>query len=218
MINNMDFLKHFSFSLIVCSATMTSCNSQKPAEGYVGPSDIQITDGRMTPEVLLSLGRLSDPQISPDGTNILYGVSYTSIKDNRSCRNLFVCNADGSGKTQLTMEGKSIDNARWSSDGKSIIYIQESQIWKGTVRKSGKGLKLVKRTKLSDIEAGISEFKLSPDQSKIMFVSGKREDAKGFRSGIGQGKSLRHRRSDVQALGPLGHLHTAYFHRLFQSD
>ena len=167
----MDFLKHFSFSLIVCSATMISCNSQKPAEGYIGPSDIQIADGRMTPEVLLSLGRLSDPQISPDGTKILYGVSYTSIKDNRSCRNLFICNADGSGKTQLTMEGKSIDNARWSSDGKSVIYIQESQIWKGTIRKSGKGLKLVKRTKLSDIEAGISEFKLSPDQSRIMFVS-----------------------------------------------
>ena len=54
-----------------------SC-AQKEDSGYVGPSDIQIEDGVMTPETLLALGRLSDPQLSPDGTRILYGVSYNS--------------------------------------------------------------------------------------------------------------------------------------------
>ena len=53
-----------------------SCAQQKEDSGYIGPSDIQITDGVMTPETLLSLGRLSDPQLSPDGSRILYGVSY----------------------------------------------------------------------------------------------------------------------------------------------
>ena len=36
--------------------------------------EITVTDGQMTPEVLLALGRLSDPQVSPDGKYILYGV------------------------------------------------------------------------------------------------------------------------------------------------
>ena len=42
--------------------------------GFVGRSEIEIVDGKMTPEVLLSYGRLSDPQVSPDGQHILYGV------------------------------------------------------------------------------------------------------------------------------------------------
>ena len=37
------------------------------SEGFIGKSEIVITDGHMTPEVLLALGRLSDPQVSPDG-------------------------------------------------------------------------------------------------------------------------------------------------------
>ena len=36
------------------------------------------TGEHMTPEVLLSLGRITDAQLSPDGKTILYGVSYTS--------------------------------------------------------------------------------------------------------------------------------------------
>ena len=86
-------------------------------EGYIAKSDIVIEDGQMTPEALLAFGRLSDPQVSPDGKHILYGVSYTSTADNRSVRNLFVCNLDGSENFQLTTSGKSISNARWSTDG-----------------------------------------------------------------------------------------------------
>ena len=41
-------------------------------EGYIGESDIVIENGQMTPEALLALGRLSDPQLSPDGEYILY--------------------------------------------------------------------------------------------------------------------------------------------------
>lgn len=46
--------------------TMMSCtqkNETQADNGYIGPSDIKIEDGRMTPEALLSLGRLSDPQL-----------------------------------------------------------------------------------------------------------------------------------------------------------
>jgi hypothetical protein len=91
---------------------LMSCNTKQDESGYVGPAEITIADGVMTPETLLSLGRLSDPQLSPDSSKILYGVNYTSIKDNRSCRNLFLCNPDGSGKVQLTRYAKSVSNAR----------------------------------------------------------------------------------------------------------
>ena len=44
--------------------TMMSCaqkNETQTDSRYIGPSDIKVDDGRMTPKVLLSLGRLSDP-------------------------------------------------------------------------------------------------------------------------------------------------------------
>lgn len=150
----------------LAAALIMGC-SKNNETGYIGPSDITIEDGVMTPETLLELGRLSDPQISPDGTKILYGVSYNSIEDNRSCRNLFLCDIDGSHRVQLTRYAQSVSNARWSLDGKSIFFVQGAQIWKSPL----KGNKLGKREKLSDVANGISEFKLSPDQSSLIYIS-----------------------------------------------
>ena len=76
-------------------------------EAFIGKPEIEIKDGVFTPEAMLAMGRLSDPQVSPDGTKILYGVSYTSIEQNRSCNNLYICNIDGSSVQRLTAEGKS---------------------------------------------------------------------------------------------------------------
>lgn len=148
-------------ALTISALLAMNCNCEKEAAEYIGPSDIEITDGKMTPEVLLSFGRLSDPQLSPDGKTILYGVSYTCIEDNRTCRNLFVVNVDGTSPRQLTKDGKSISCARWTN-GNTITYIQGGQIWKATVRGlSGDNPKLVKRTQLSNVPNGIGEFKLS---------------------------------------------------------
>ena len=156
-----------AFCILLALGMVFSCKPKENESGYVGPSDIQIADGVMTPETLLSLGRLSDPQLSPDGSKILYGVSYTSIADNRSCRNLFLCNPDGSGRVQLTRYAKSVGNARWSPDGKEIWFVQGGQIWKAPFL----GPKLGKKVKVSDIPAGVGEFKLSPDGQQILYTS-----------------------------------------------
>ena len=155
------------FSVLLALGMIFSCSQKEKESGYVGPSDIRIEDGVMTPEALLSLGRLSDPQLSPDQTKILYGVSYTSIPDNRSCRNLFLCNPDGSGRVQLTRYAKSVSNARWSPDGKEIWFVQGGQIWKAPFL----GSKLGKKVKVSEVPAGVGEFKLSPDGQQILYTS-----------------------------------------------
>ena len=147
-------------------------------EGYIGESDIVIENGQMTPEALLALGRLSDPQLSPDGEYILYGVSYTSIKDNRSCRNLFICRKDGSERQQITKSGKSISNARWINEGKGLAFIMGGQIWTANIRTGKEGWKVTGLVQISDVPAGISEFKLSPDQSKLIYVSYVKSDVK----------------------------------------
>ena len=157
---------------------MTREKNDFQTEGFIGRSTIEIPDGKMTPEVLLSYGRLSDPQVSPDGQYIMYGVSYTDVAQNKSVRNLRIINVDGSDDVLLTQSGKSISNARWSADGKHIAFLMGGQIWTARIsHKAPKGegtsstWKLSNLRKVSSVEAGISEFKLSPDESKVMYVS-----------------------------------------------
>ena len=156
-------------AVVAAVLALAACNNaeMKPDKAYVGPSSLQVEGGHMTPELLLSLGRLSDPQLSPDGKTILYGVSYTSIEENRSVRNLFVMPAEGGEPTQLTMDGKSIASARWSKDGSAIYFLQGGQLYKAPF-KSGK---LGRRTQLSDIPAGMDDYLLSPDESQLIYVS-----------------------------------------------
>lgn len=147
-------------------------------DGFIGKSAIEIKDGKMTPEVLLAYGRLSDPQMSPDGQYIMYGVSYTDAASNRNVRNLRIVNAEGGDDVLLTESGRSIGNARWSADGKRIAFTMGGQIWTARIsRKATKGSNsgsrwsLTSLKQISDIPAGISEFKISPDGRKIMYVS-----------------------------------------------
>ncbi len=150
---------------------MKDKGTKPDSEGYVGRSSIVIEDGKMTPEALLALGRVSDPQMSPDGQHILYGVSYTDVKGNRSVRNLFVCTPDGSGAMQLTESGKSISNARWCGSGNGIAFIMGGQIWTAKIKKGKDSWSLAGLRQISDIPSGVAEFKLSPDQKKLMYMT-----------------------------------------------
>ena len=157
------------FAALAGVLVLAACsNEMKTEKGYIGPAEMEITDGHMSPEVLLSLGRLSDPQLSPDGKTILYGVSYSSIAENRSVRNLFTIPVEGGRPTQLTKDGKSLSSARWSTDGKAVYFLQDGQLWKAAYKKG----RLGKRLKLTDIPAGIEDYLLSPDEAQLIFVSG----------------------------------------------
>ena len=152
---------------LIASAFLSFMTPSKTEKGYIGPSEIKIEDGVMTPETLLAFGRISDPQISPDGQKVLYGVSYTDIAKNRSCRNLFLSNIDGTEQRQITRYASSVSCARWAPDGKSIYFIQDGQIWKAPLG----GKTLGARRQISNVPSGISDFKLSPSADRILYIS-----------------------------------------------
>ena len=154
---------------MVAALLALACNNaeMKPQKDYIGPSTLLVEDGHMTPELLLALGRLSDPQLSPDGKTILYGVSYTSLAENRSVRNLYTLPVEGGEPTPLTLDGKSISSARWSPSGDAVFFLQGGQLYKAPY---GNG-KLGKREKLSEVPKGMDDYLLSPDASRVLYVS-----------------------------------------------
>lgn len=168
------FLRNFGICVVaglggylIASAFLSFMTPSKTEKGYIGPSEIKIEDGVMTPETLLAFGRISDPQVSPDGQKVLYGVSYTDIAKNRSCRNLFLSNIDGTEQRQITRYASSVSCARWAPDGKSIYFIMDGQIWKAPLG----GKTLGARRQISNVPSGISDFKLSPSADRILYIS-----------------------------------------------
>ncbi len=106
---------------------LSPCQAQKKAAApLITKNLLTLSSDIMTPEVLWSFGRLGDVQVSPDGEKILYGVSYYSIEQNRSNRELFVMNSDGSGKMQLTKTPQNEFNAIWHPDGEQIVYLSSA--------------------------------------------------------------------------------------------
>ncbi|MBE9518504.1 MAG: PD40 domain-containing protein, partial [Bacteroidetes bacterium] len=119
--------KNILFLSIFGIISACQVNVQKETDSpLISKNQLTLSSDIMSPEVLWSFGRLGDVQVSPDGQKILYGVSYYSIEQNRSNRELFVMNVDGSEKTQLTKTPQNEFNAIWHPDGEQIVYISSA--------------------------------------------------------------------------------------------
>ncbi|WP_435522026.1 prolyl oligopeptidase family serine peptidase [Coprobacter tertius] len=143
---------------------------QTPGKGtdeIIGKNNPEIINGLMTPEVLMSFGRVSGAELSPDKQKILFGVTYVSVPENKSNRELFVMNVDGSDKQQITHTSKSEQNAVWLNGGEQIAFLTSesgsSQIW--IMNADGSN-----RKQITDMGKGIDGFSVSPDGKKIVFI------------------------------------------------
>ncbi|MBO7371071.1 MAG: peptidase S9, partial [Bacteroidales bacterium] len=85
--------------------SMTACKTTPADSGEILKPENIAADGHFTAEIMHQLGKVSDPQVSPDGSRILFGVTYTSIEQNKGVRQLFVMDIDGTGRTQITHSG-----------------------------------------------------------------------------------------------------------------
>ena len=71
---------------------------------------------------IFQLEWVSDPQISPDGSKIIYVRNYNDIMADRNYSNLWMINADGSDNRPLTSGNQNDFSPRWSVDGKKLLY------------------------------------------------------------------------------------------------
>ena len=153
---------------IALTAAVSACDTKKEDAPLIEKQVPVIENGRMTPEILWSFGRVGNVEVSPDETKILYSVSYYSVEQNKSNSELFVMNTDGSGKKQITKTANKEIAAKWMSDSKHIAFLSNEsgsmQLW--TMKDDGTA-----RTRLTDREGDISDFSFSPDERKVLLVA-----------------------------------------------
>ena len=124
---------------------------------------------KFTPELLNSLGRVSDAQVSPDGKKVLYGVSTPNIENNNSNRELWVMDINGKNAVQITNTEKSETNAVWFDGGKKIAFAYPNE--KGVNQMWVMNADGTDRRCVSNMEKDIEGFVLSPDEKKVIIVS-----------------------------------------------
>ena len=157
-------MKKHIISVMVLAAALCGCGGSETAEPIITKTEIQVENGKLTPEIMHQLGKVSDPQLSPDGTRILYGVTYTSIEQNKGNRELYLMNLDGSNNVKITATPKSESNARWISDSQ-IIYMRGGKLYTASLN----GTTLSSEIEVAGAE-GMEGFELSPAGDKIMFI------------------------------------------------
>lgn len=142
-----------------------ACDNKKEnpeaRKGYKTPEQ-KLSSDIMTPEVLWSFGRISNPAISPDGSKAVYGVTYFNKEEDRSYTDLYVMNLADGKITQITDTDYNESDANWTPDGKRISYLAKGQLWE--MNPDGSGAK-----QITQIEGGINGYLYAPDGSKIAY-------------------------------------------------
>jgi dipeptidyl aminopeptidase/acylaminoacyl peptidase len=109
-----------------------------------------------------------DPQISPDGAWVVYGLGSIDAEKNKRGSHLWLCRRDGSDLRQLTYQGTSNGNARWSPDGQSIAFTsnRDGDIALFVLDRLGGDPK-----KLVSHRNGIAAIEWSPDGRKLAYTA-----------------------------------------------
>jgi dipeptidyl aminopeptidase/acylaminoacyl peptidase len=141
--------------------SFTSCMDQSKT---IGKKNIEISNGRLTPEILWSMGRVSGIQMSPDAKQVLYSVEYYDLEQNKGNTDVYRMSVEGGGSEKITKSTESELCAKWSADGHLIYYLYQGQLWK--MRPDGK-----KKKQISTLSTSIEDFLLSPDGHKVLFIT-----------------------------------------------
>jgi dipeptidyl aminopeptidase/acylaminoacyl peptidase len=115
---------------------------------------------------LLAMQRISDPQVSPDGTQVLFTLRTTDLDANAGRNDLWLVGVDGSGLRQITTHKSGDFNGRWSADGRSIYFLSTRSGSSQIFRLALDGGEAVQ---VSDLPVDVSNLELSPDGKQLGF-------------------------------------------------
>jgi dipeptidyl aminopeptidase/acylaminoacyl peptidase len=83
---------------------------------------------------MLAMERISDPAVSPDGTQVLYTVRTTDMAANSGHTDLWLVPIQGGTSRRLTTSPQNDYHGRWSPDGRTIWFLStrsgSAQVWR----------------------------------------------------------------------------------------
>jgi len=151
----MNFAARIVLVMLCLSVWPLTANAAEPA--------FQLSD-------LQKLVNLSDPQISPDGKQIVVVVSTPVWKTDKRKTELDLVNAANGTRRTLTWNREGVSSPRWSPDSTRLAFLAQDVATKKPqifVMSMDGGDPL----RITDNKQGVVEFTWSPDGSQIAFVA-----------------------------------------------
>lgn len=155
--------------MAVAVLMITACKRRPEQDkNVIDKPNIEIKDGKLSPEALWSFGRIGEVSVSPDGKKVLYTLTYYSISENKGNAEIYTMNIDGSDVQRLTTTASSEWNVIWNPKGDKIgfIYADENGVNIYEMNPDGTGRKAISDLKEGDLEG----FSYSPDGTKVVYV------------------------------------------------
>ncbi|MFA6798425.1 MAG: peptidase S9, partial [Bacteroidales bacterium] len=145
---------------------LTGCSQQEKTNAF-RPEPVRLSSNLLTPEALWSFGRLSGVTVSPDGDQILFGITFYNLEEGRGYRDLYLMPAKGGDRQEVTRTPDNEHSESWRPDGLKINYLSNksgsTQLWE--INPDGSGAR-----QITNIEGGITGYRYSPDIKRIAFT------------------------------------------------
>ena len=158
-----------SLSLMVATTASTvSCEtSETNSTPFIGKQQVEIKDGRMTPEALWAMGRIGGFNMAPDGKQSVYNVSYYSVEQNKSHSVLYAMNMENGEAKALTTSNASEMGAVYIKGGQRIAFLSAEggsmQLWEMNIDGTD-------RKQISNEDTDVIDFLFAPDESKVILI------------------------------------------------
>ncbi|MDR2382338.1 MAG: S9 family peptidase [Prevotellaceae bacterium] len=148
-------------------ALISACSGnveQQNIAPMIGKKNIKLTSRLMTPEVLWSFGRIGNVNVSPDGKQVAYTVTWYDVEQNASNSEIHIMDADGGNKRQLTNSPEKEGAIKWRPDGVYLGFLRKGKLFE--IKPDGTG----ERAVVIPEEKEVNEFSYSPDGKKLLLA------------------------------------------------
>ena len=116
---------------------------------------------------VLAMERISEPQVSPDGGEIVFTLRTTDLEADKGRTDLWLVGTDGGELRRLTSHEGGDSNPRWSPDGKSVYFLStrsdSSQVWRISIDGG-------EAEQITDLPLDAANLLISPDGKRIAFT------------------------------------------------
>ena len=120
-----------------------------------------------TVDALLSLARISEPALSPDGKTVAFTVERPDVAKNTRPKQIYTVPVDGGVPVQVTRDGNN-QRPRWTPDGKRIVFLSSrsgsNQVW--SMNPDG-----TEPRQITALAADAGGIIVSPDGKWVVFTS-----------------------------------------------
>ena len=150
---------------LAAAAAPPSVAAAPPLVAVAAPLSVAAAAHPFDVHDLVAMRRLSDPRVSPDGSQVVYTLSTVDLAANRRRTDLWIAPVAGGEPRQLTTDPASDGSAVWAPDGSAVYFLSSrqgaqndasSQVWRQRI--AGGAAEQVTHLPL-DVES----FRLSPD-------------------------------------------------------